>query len=98
MTEKQAVPLKLIVIYDANHNEYSISKHNQTAEEAQQFIEKSSPHLIPGASLISLDQKRRHRIENEEDCRLCREIVAQHSESVPLHASSGVPVCPGLRP
>jgi hypothetical protein len=81
VTEPQEGPLKLILIYDANRNQYSITKHNQNADLAQRFVKEWNPQLVPGASLITLEQRRRHRTEDPQDCRLCREIVV-HSAGI----------------
>lgn len=75
MTDKQ--PLKLVVAYDRNRNEYSITAHNRTHEEAEACIVERSPHLRSGCSFIVLAQLRRHRTEEAKDCRACRETVAR---------------------
>ncbi len=46
MNEKQR--LKLVVAYDSYRNEYSIAAHNQTPEEAEEFLKLWNPHLRPG--------------------------------------------------
>ncbi len=74
-------PLKLVILYNATENWYSLSAHNQTPEEAQAFIEKWNPHLKPGFSFLSLDQRKRHRAADPKDCRTCREVV-QHSSGL----------------
>ncbi len=76
-------PLKLVVIYDRNRNEYSIAKHNQRPDEASQFVAQWDPHLIPGCSLISLDQPQHHRTAEAKDCRACRMIVASSAHLEP---------------
>jgi len=81
VTDKQH--LKLIVVYDRNRNEYSISAHNQSAEEAQKFVDQWNPQLIQGCSLILLDQVRRHRATHGRDCRACRETVGRSAHLEP---------------
>ncbi|MFY9561299.1 MAG: hypothetical protein WAQ52_13785 [Terriglobales bacterium] len=81
MAEKES--LKLIVVYDHNRNEYSISAHNQSADEAQRFVEQWNPQLIAGCSLILLDQVRRHSAVHGRDCRACRETVARSAHLEP---------------
>lgn len=76
-------PLKLIVIYDANRNEYSVSAHNQNAEDAKRFADRWNPHLIPGCSLIALDQPRRHQTADPHSCQACRDIVARSAHLSP---------------
>lgn len=75
--------LRLIVVYDQDRNEYSISAHNQSAEEAQRFVEQWNPQLVSGCSLIVLDQSRRHRATEARDCRACRETVARSAHLEP---------------
>jgi hypothetical protein len=81
VTEKEL--LKLIVLYDRNHNQYSISAHNQNTEEARRFVEQWNPQLVSGCSLIALEQSRRHRSADARDCRACRETVARSANLEP---------------
>ncbi len=81
MAEKER--LKLVVLYDRNRNEYSISAHNQSADEAQRFVEQWNPQLISGCSLILVDQSRRHSAVHGRDCRACRETVARSAHLEP---------------
>lgn len=68
-------PLHLIVLYDANHNQYSVLTHNQSAEAAKRLVEEQTAAECSGASLIVLGQAKHHREEDPERCRACREIV-----------------------
>ena len=81
MTDKP--PLKLVVVYDRNQNEYSISAHNQTPEQADGCAAEWSPYLRPACSFIVLDQGRWHRTEQAQDCRACRETVARSAHLEP---------------
>ena len=81
MNEKEN--LKLVASYDANRNQYFIARHNQAADEAEQFVARWQPHYKPGCSLIVLDQKNRHRTQKPENCRTCREIVARSANINP---------------
>jgi len=81
VTDKQL--LKLIVAYDRNRNEYSIVAHNRTPEEAEGHGAQWTPHLRPGCSFIVLAQTRRHRTEQAQDCRACRETVASSAHLEP---------------
>jgi hypothetical protein len=85
VTEKQS--LKLVVAYDRNRNEYSIAAHNRTPQEADGHVAQWGPHLRTDCSFIVLDQTRRHRTEEAEECRACRETVARsaHIEPQPKH-------------
>src|SRR5690348_15150382 len=75
--------LKLVVLYDANENECTISAHNLSDEEAAQVVAKWNPHFKPGYSLITLDQRKRHRTEDAALCRACRETVARSAHISP---------------
>jgi hypothetical protein len=75
--------LKLVVLYDANHNEYSISAHNQSADEAQRIVDEGQPQLVPGSSLIMLDQSKQHRTTDTDDCQACRDTVARSANISP---------------
>ena len=81
MSEQQ--PMKLIVAYDRDRNEYSIAAHNQQAEEADRFLEKWSPHLRPESSFIVLAQAGRHETEDSQRCRACRDTVARSANLQP---------------
>jgi len=81
VTERES--LKLVVAYDRNRNEYSITAHNQTAEEADGFVAQWSPHLRPDCSFIVLAQTKRHRTQEAQDCRACRETVARSAHLEP---------------
>jgi hypothetical protein len=81
VTDQQ--PLKLVVAYDRNPNEYSIVAHNRTPEEAEEHVAQWSPHLRPGCTFMVFAQARRHRTEEPTDCRACREIVARSAQFEP---------------
>lgn len=76
-------PLKLIVAYDRNRNEYSLVAHNQSAEEAQRFLETWERHLREGHSFLVLDQTKRHATEEAQKCRACRDTVARSARLEP---------------
>jgi hypothetical protein len=71
--------LQLLVLYNATENEYSISAHNQTLEEAQKLLEEWNPHLKPGFRLITLVQRKAHKGTEAAACRACRDIVRERS-------------------
>ena len=81
MTDKQ--PLKLVVAYDHNRNEYSIVAHNRTPDEAEGHVAQWSSHLRPDCSFLVLAQTRRHQTEEAKDCRACRETVARSAHLEP---------------
>ncbi len=76
--------LQLIVLYTANANEYSLASHNQAPEQTERFIQELKPHLIPGSSLLTFDQKKAHKTVDAESCVACREIVRRTSGLEPL--------------
>lgn len=81
MTDKEH--LKLIVLYDANRNEYSISAHNLEVEPAEEMVGRWGPRLIRGCSFIMLDQANRHSVTDARSCRTCRRIVARSANLKP---------------
>lgn len=81
MTEREQ--LKVVVLYDANRNEFAISSHNLSGDEAQRFVDQWQPHFKPGYSLILLDQSKRHKSEDAGTCRACRETVARSAHLSP---------------
>lgn len=81
MNEQQ--PLKLVVAYDRNRNEYSIAAHNLTKDEADAHISRWTPHLRPDCSFIVLDQVKAHHTNEPKDCRACRKIVARSAHLEP---------------
>lgn len=76
-------PLKAIVIYDPNSNEYSISAHNQDAKEAHRVIKDWNTHPLAGCLLILLNQTERHRTDDPQACRTCRDAAAQSEALYP---------------
>jgi hypothetical protein len=81
VTDQQ--PLKLVVAYDRNRNEYSIAAHNRTPEEAEEHVAQWSPHLHSGCAFLVFAQARRHRTEEPKDCRACRETVTRSAQLEP---------------
>jgi hypothetical protein len=81
VTEKQK--LRLIVAYDRNQNEYSLVAHNQSPDDADQFLGKWSPHLRESCSFIVLAQVKRHRTEEAQECKACRETVVRSAHLQP---------------
>lgn len=78
MTEQQ--PLKLIVAYDRNRNDYSLVAHNQTPEEAQSFLDQWTRHLREGNSFVVLEQTKWHATEKAQSCRACRNTAARSGQ------------------
>ena len=70
--------LKLVIVYNAPVNEYSLCAHNRTPEEAEALVAEWGGHLLDGCTLIAVEQKSRHKQESAQDCRTCRYTV-KHS-------------------
>jgi len=81
VTQKQ--PLVMVVAYDRNRNEYSIAAHNQAPADAESCLGRWSQHLRSECSFIVLAQARRHRTEDPQECRVCREMVARSAHIEP---------------
>ncbi len=67
--------LKLVIVYHAAENEYSVSAHNQTGEEARKLLAEWQPHLKPGFSFVVIDQRKPHSAADAANCRACRDTV-----------------------
>lgn len=81
MKEKQE--LKLIAAYDRNQNEYSLVAHNQSPDEAERYLGEWSRELREGCSFIVIGQARRHRTDQAQDCKACRETVRRSAHLQP---------------
>src|SRR5215469_1041386 len=68
--------LKLVILYDARHNVYTVSAHNLTLEEANKTVADLKAKLL---FALSVDQRARHRTNDVEACRACRRDVARSS-------------------
>lgn len=76
--------LQLIVLYNQPVNEYSLTAHNQTPEQAEEFVRELKPRLEPGCSLLTLEQRATHKTGETQSCKTCRETVRRRSGLVPL--------------
>ena len=75
--------LKLVIVYDAGKNQYEVSTHNLTPEEADRLILEWNQHLIEGCRLLAITQRRRHQTVNPQECRACRETVSREAHLEP---------------
>lgn len=80
----EGTKLHLVVLYNASMNEYSLSAHNQTPEQAEQVMQELNPRLEPGCTLITLDQRATHKTGEPQSCKTCRETVRRRSGLQPL--------------
>ena len=73
------VPLRIVILYDAANNQYKVSAHNLTPDEANRLTQECKPPLALGRSLLTIGQSQRHQAQNPDQCRACRETVARTS-------------------
>lgn len=68
--------LKLVILFDARNNAYTVLDHNLTPEEAEAKVTE-----LKAKSLFALevDQEKRHRNPNSQACRVCRRDVGRAS-------------------
>jgi hypothetical protein len=76
--------LHLVIVHNAAEGTYSLSKHNQASDEAKDFVENFNPHMKPGYTLITIEQRRAHKTEDAQQCRACRETVRLRSRLQPI--------------
>jgi hypothetical protein len=75
-----AETLKLVILYDARHNAYTVFDHNLTPEEAEALVRDLRSKLL---SALTVNQRVRHKREDAEACRACRREVARASGLTP---------------
>jgi hypothetical protein len=71
-----AEPLKLVILYDARNNAYTVWDHNLMPEEADGMVRDLRSKLL---SALTVNQRVRHKREDAEACRACRRDVARAS-------------------
>jgi hypothetical protein len=71
-----AEKFKLVILYDAKNNTYTVSDHNLTPEEANNMVQDLRSKLLPA---LMVNQEMRHKVEDVEACRACRQDVARAS-------------------
>jgi hypothetical protein len=74
----------LAILFNAAEGVYKVLAHNQIPEEAARFRGTWNPHLIPGVSLITLEQHSAQTTDNAQSCRTCRRTVRGSSGLQPL--------------
>jgi len=79
----EAPSLRLVVLYDANRNQYSLLAHNQSQEEANRIVEEQTAAECSGVRLIVLVQEKRHRVVDPENCQSCRGIAEDSAHLSP---------------
>lgn len=71
---------KLVILYDAKHNSYTVADHNMTPEEADWLVQDLLTKLLPA---LTVNQEMRHKRREAEACRACRQDVARTSGLTP---------------
>jgi hypothetical protein len=71
--------LRLVIVHDAGNNEYCVSAHNITPEEADALIQEWNQHLVEGCRMLDIAQPKPHRAPTAQECRACRDTVARSS-------------------
>jgi hypothetical protein len=71
---------KLVILFDAKHNSYTVADHNLTPEEAAWLVQDLHTRFLPALTVI---QEMRHKRQGAEACRACRQEVARTSGLTP---------------
>jgi hypothetical protein len=72
--------LKVVILYDARNNTYTVCDHNLTPKEAEKQIAEWRTKLLPA---IGVDQRQRHVTPNPQVCKTCRRDVGRASGLTP---------------
>jgi hypothetical protein len=72
--------LKLVILYDARNNVYTVCDHNLTPEEARRQAAEWQAKLLHA---LTVDQKAKHLTENPQVCKTCRRDVRRASALKP---------------
>jgi hypothetical protein len=72
--------LKLVILYDARRNTYTVCDHNLTVEEAHKQVRDWSAKLLDA---LAVDQQSKHRTSDPPLCRTCRRDVGRASGLTP---------------
>jgi len=72
--------LKLVTLYDAGRNEYSVLRHNLSPHEADLALQELSAKLF---GLFVVEQHARHVDDDPELCEACQKEVERTSRIQP---------------
>jgi hypothetical protein len=72
--------LKLVILYDARNNAYTVCDHNLTAEEAKRQVAEWRQKLL---NALTVDQRSQHKTPDPQVCRTCRRDVGRASGLTP---------------
>jgi hypothetical protein len=73
-------PLKLVILYDARNNTYTVCDHNVTPEEARKQVADCKLNLL---NALAVDQRAKHKTPNPQACKTCRRDVRLTSGLTP---------------
>jgi hypothetical protein len=68
--------LKLVILYDARNNVYTVCDHNLTPEEAKRQAAEWQAKLLRA---LTVDQRAKHLTANPQVCKTCRRDVRRAS-------------------
>lgn len=68
--------LKLVILYDARANAYTICGHNLSAEQAKM---QAADWQAKSLNALVVDQRSEHRNPDPQSCRACRRTVVHSS-------------------
>jgi hypothetical protein len=68
--------LKLVILYDARNNVYTVCDHNLTPEEAKRQVAEWQAKLLHA---LTVDQKAKHLTSDPLVCKTCRRDVRRAS-------------------
>jgi hypothetical protein len=71
---------KLVILYDARRNAYTVWDHNLSPRMAGEMIQDLRSKLLPA---FAVNQRAEHQREEAEACRLCRKDVRRASGLTP---------------
>ena len=72
--------LKLVILYDAKTNSYTICDHNLVPAEAEKQVARLKEQLV---SALAVEQSTKHRNADPQACRACRRDVERASGLTP---------------
>jgi hypothetical protein len=72
--------LKLVILYYARNNAYTVCDHNLTPKEAEKQIAEYRAKLLLA---LSVDQRKRHATPDPQVCKACRRDVGRASGLTP---------------
>jgi hypothetical protein len=67
---------KLVILYDARRNAYTVWDHNLSPRQAEETIQDLRSKLLPA---FAVNQQTEHKRADAEACRACRQDVARAS-------------------